>query len=212
MGGRLSYRLPPSPRSEESDREKRRPVSDPRARLEHASEHSVVSLAMTGDDAAFSELVLRRQKPVRDLMRRLCGDHALADDLAQIAFVQAWKRLPSLRDPGAFGGWLKRIAVNTWISETRRGALAFDDDEEAFTETRDPAPSPEQAATRIDLERALAGLRPGERVCVVLAHGEGMTHVEIAEAAGLPLGTVKSHVLRGTEKLKQILARMNGDD
>jgi RNA polymerase sigma-70 factor (ECF subfamily) len=189
----------------------RRPARDPRARLEEASEEVIVVRAMTGDDAAFGELVLRRQKRVRDLMRRLCGDHALADDLAQQAFVQAWRRLHDLRDPGAFGGWLKRVAVNVWLAEARRAQLAFEDDEEAFAEIPDPAPSPERAAGRIDLERALAGLRPAERVCVVLAHGEGMTHAEIAETAGLPLGTVKSHVLRGTEKLKQILAWMNGD-
>ena len=190
----------------------RRPARDLRARLEEAPEEVVVVRAMTGDDAAFGELVLRRQKKVRDLMRRLCGNHALADDLAQLAFVQAWRSLGSLRDPGAFGGWLKRVAVNVWLAEARRAQLLFDDDEEGFTEIPDPAPSPERAAGRIDLERALGGLRPAERVCVVLAHGEGMTHAEIAEAAGLPLGTVKSHVLRGTEKLKQILARMNGDD
>jgi RNA polymerase sigma factor (sigma-70 family) len=190
----------------------RRPARDPRARLEEASDEVVVVRAMTGDDAAFGELVLRRQKRVRDLMRRLCGDHALADDLAQQAFVQAWRRLGGLRDPGAFGGWLKRVAVNVWLAEARRARLPFEDDEEAFAEIPDPAPSPERAAGRIDLERALAGLRLAERVCVVLAHGEGMTHAEIAETAGLPLGTVKSHVLRGTEKLKQILARMNGDD
>jgi RNA polymerase sigma-70 factor (ECF subfamily) len=190
----------------------RRPARDPRARLEEASEEVVVVSAMTGDDAAFGELVLRRQKQVRDLMRRLCGDHALADDLAQLAFVQAWRSLGSLREPGAFGGWLKRVAVNVWLGEARRARLPFEDDEEAMAEIPDPAPSPERAAGRIDLERALAGLRPAERVCVVLAHGEGMTHAEIAETTGLALGTVKSHVLRGTAKLKQILARMNGDD
>ena len=190
----------------------RRPARDPRARLEEASEVAIVVRAMTGDDAAFGELVLRRQKRVRDLMRRLCGDHALADDLAQQAFMQAWRRLRDLRDPGAFGGWLKRLAVNVWLAEMRRARLPFEDDEEAFAEFPDPAPSPERAAGRIDLERALAGLRPAERMCVVLAHGEGMTHAEIAETSGLPLGTVKSHVLRGTEKLKRILARMNGDD
>jgi RNA polymerase sigma-70 factor (ECF subfamily) len=64
----------------------------------------------------------------------------------------------------------------------------------------------------LDLERALARLGPAERLCVVLAHGEGMTHAEIAEATQLPLGTVKSHVLRGTAKLKRICARMDGSE
>jgi RNA polymerase sigma factor (sigma-70 family) len=190
----------------------RRRAREPRAKLEDVSEESVVARAMTGDDDAFTELVLRRQKRVRDLMRRLCGDHALADDLAQKTFVQAWRSLAGLREPGAFGGWLKRVAVNVWLAEARRAALPFDDDDGALAEVPDPAPDPERVAGRIDLERALAALRPAERLCVVLAHSEGMTHVEIAEAVELPLGTVKSHVLRGTEKLKRILARMNGDD
>lgn len=189
-----------------------RRARDRRAGLENESEESVALRAMAGDDDAFAELVQRRQKWVRDMMRRLCGDHALADDLAQKAFVVAWRNLSTLRDPGAFGGWLKRVAVNVWLAEARRAALPFDDDKGALDAAPDPAPSPERAAGRIDLERALAQLRPAERLCVVLAHGEGMTHGEIADAAGLPLGTVKSHVLRGTEKLKRILARMDGDD
>lgn len=179
--------------------------------LKTASEAAVVMRAVAGDDAAFGELVSRRQKRVRDLLRRLCGDHALADDMAQQAFLQAWRNLYGLRDPSAFGGWLKRVAVNVWLAEVGRARLALDDNEEALNAIPDPAPSPERAAMRLDLERALASLRPSERLCVVLAHGEGMTHAEIVELAGLPLGTVKSHLLRGAEKLKQILARMNGD-
>ena len=180
---------------------------DPRGRLEDAPEEDVVSLAMSGDDSAFAELVRRRQKRVRDMLRRLCGDHALADDLAQKTFVQAWRGIRALRDPGAFGGWLKRVAVNAWLAEARRVPAPIDDDEDAFLAAADPAPSPERSAGGIDLERALARLGPAERLCVVLAHGEGMTHAEIAEATGLPLGTVKSHVLRGSDKLRRIYSR-----
>ena len=185
---------------------------DARGRLEDAPEDHVVALAVGGDDGAFTELVRRRQKRVRDLLRRLCGNHALADDLAQKTFVRAWRGIGALRDPGAFGGWLKRVAVSAWLAEARRAPAPIDDDEDAFLTAVDPAPSPERSAAGIDLERALARLGPGERLCVVLAHGEGMTHAEIAEATELPLGTVKSHVLRGSEKLKRIYAGMNRDD
>ncbi len=185
---------------------------DLRARLEEAPEELVVAQAMSGDDGAFAELVRRRQKRVRDLLRRLCGDHALADDLAQKVFIRAWRGIGALRDPGAFGGWLKRVAVSAWLAEARRAAAPIDDDEDAFLAAADPAPSPLRAAGGLDLERALARLGPAERLCVVLAHGEGMTHAEIAEATRLPLGTVKSHVLRGTEKLKRICARVSGDE
>jgi len=93
---------------------------DARGRLEDAPEDHVVTLAMSGDDGAFTELVRRRQKRVRDLLRRLCGNHALADDLAQKTFVRAWRGIGALRDPGAFGGWLKRVAVSAWLAEARR--------------------------------------------------------------------------------------------
>lgn len=188
------------------------PARDSRGRLEDAPEESVVARAMSGDDGAFSELVRRRQKHVRDLLRRLCGNHALADDLAQKTFVRAWRGIRALRDPGAFGGWLKRLAVNEWLGEARRAAAPIDDDEHAFLAAADPAPSPERVAGGVDLERALARLGSAERLCVVLAHGEGMTHAEIADATHLPLGTVKSHVLRGSEKLKRIYAKVDGDE
>jgi RNA polymerase sigma-70 factor (ECF subfamily) len=185
---------------------------DPRGRLEDAPEDDVVALAMSGDDGAFAELVRRRQKRVRDMLRRLCGNHALADDLAQKTFVQAWRGIRTLRDPGAFGGWLKRVAVNAWLGEARRVPAPIDDDEDALLAAADPAPSPERSAGGIDLERALARLGPAERLCVVLAHGEGMTHAEIAEATRLPLGTVKSHVLRGSDKLRRMYSRVDRDD
>jgi RNA polymerase sigma-70 factor (ECF subfamily) len=185
---------------------------DLRGRLEDAPEECVVALAMSGDDGAFNELVQRRQKPVRDMLRRLCGNHALADDLAQRAFLQAWRGIRGLRNPGAFGGWLKSVVINAWLAEARLMQAPIDDDEAAFLAATDPAPSPERRAGGIDLERALARLALGERLCVVLAHGEGMTHAEIAEATGLPLGTVKSHVLRGSNKLKRLYAGMDRDD
>jgi len=184
---------------------------DLRGRLEDAPEEHVAALAISGDDGAFTELVRRRQKRVRDMLRRLCGNHALADDLAQMTFVRAWRSIGALRDPAAFGGWLKRVAINIWLAEVRRVPAPIDDDEDAFLAAVDPAPSPERGAGGIDLERALSRLGTAERLCLVLAHGEGMTHAEIAEATGLPLGTVKSHVLRGSDKLKRIYA-VNDDE
>jgi RNA polymerase sigma-70 factor, ECF subfamily len=178
------------------------------ARLDTAAETAVVILARTGDAAAFRELVRRREVRVRDLLRRLCGNHALGDDLAQETFVQAWTALGSLRNPGGFGAWLRQIAVNVWRQEARRRRLILADDEEISGE---PDPRPAAAADdRLDLITALATLRPVERLCVVLFFAEGMTHGEIVEAAGLPLGTVKSYVRRGGDKLKAILAIGDG--
>lgn len=174
-----------------------------RARLAIAAEAGVVALAAAGDADAFHELVLRREAGVRDLLRRLSGDAALADDLAQQAFLQAWRALPGLRQPGAFGGWLRRLAVNVWLQHARRTNL---ETEELDDETPDLAPVRPAAADRVDLERALARLKPAERLCVVLSYAGSLSHGEIAETAGLPLGTVKSHVARGGEKLRAWLS------
>ena len=94
-----------------------RPLST--AALSQAAEAAVVALAIGGDEAAFSELVGRRQTWLRNLLRRLCRDHALADDLAQQVLLQAWRGLPKLRSVAAFGSWLRQMAVNSWLNHVR---------------------------------------------------------------------------------------------
>lgn len=179
-------------------------------RLETAAEAAVVVLARAGDAAAFRELVLRRQARVRDFLRRLSGNHATGDDLAQETFVQAWKSLGSLKNPATFGAWLRQIALNVWRQEARKRQLVLLDDDEISAE---PDPKPQIAPDqRIDLVRALAELRATERMCVVLSYAEGLTHGEISALTELPLGTVKSHVKRGGDKLRTILATGDGDD
>jgi RNA polymerase sigma factor (sigma-70 family) len=172
-------------------------------RMASAAEPSLVALAMSGDDKAFEELVRRRQGAIRGLMRKLSGDWAAADDFAQEAFLQAWRKLRTLRAPGAFGGWLRQIAINVFFQHIRRSGLAIEDSDEApsYSVVNDGNPS-----VQMDLEKALARLRPVERLCVVLAYGEQMSHGEICSATGLPLGTVKSHISRGTTRLRQYLA------
>lgn len=171
---------------------------DAAAALSQAAEAALVLLAAGGDDAAFDELVRRRQGWLRGLLRRLCGDAARADDLAQLAFLRAWQQLPSLRAPAAFGSWLRQLAVNVWLAEARRRTpetLSVD----ALPDVADEAADP---ALQQDLDAALARLRPEQRSCLVLAYAEGLTHAEIAAVTGLPLGTVKSHVLRGAARLR----------
>jgi RNA polymerase sigma-70 factor (ECF subfamily) len=171
--------------------------------LGQAAEGDVVALAMGGDRGAFSELVWRRQSWLRNLLRRLCRDPALADDLAQQVFLKAWRSLPQLKSRAAFGGWLRRLAINTWLAEVRtpgRAAPAYEPGELPVAAVFLPA-----AAERLDLDRALAKLTHTERLCVVLAYNEGMSHGEISAATALPLGTVKSHVRRGAERLRVLL-------
>jgi RNA polymerase sigma-70 factor (ECF subfamily) len=162
----------------------------------------IVRLAASGDRDAFGELVRRRQSGMRNFMRRLCRDPVLADDLAQQVFLQAWRKLAQLKHLERFPAWLKQTAVNTWLQHVRKHdplahSDAVDDKQRAQAATTGMA---------IDLDRALALLPNPVRLCIVLSYHERMSHAEIADAIELPLGTVKSHIRRGTEQLRLLLA------
>lgn len=169
--------------------------------LAAAAETTVVALAMQGDDSAFDELVRRRQESLRQFLRRLCRDATLADDLAQQVFVQAWQSIRTLRAPGAFGGWLRKLAANEWLQWLRHRRIPLDSLKQVGELSVAAAPITE----RMDLDSALSQLPPQPRLCVVLAYSEGMSHGEIATALQLPLGTVKSHIARGAARLRELL-------
>lgn len=170
--------------------------------LGSAAEAWVVALACAGDQSAFEELVRRRQSWIRSLLRNLSRDAALADDLAQETFLQAWKHIRSLRVPMAFSGWLRTLAINSWRLHLRReGVLGKSVEVEASDIVSTP-----NATECLDLKSALGELAPNVRLCIVLSYHEGMSHGEIATATQLPLGTVKSHITRGTARLRELLA------
>jgi RNA polymerase sigma-70 factor, ECF subfamily len=171
--------------------------------LGEASEAAVVALAMGGDDAAFGELVRRRQDAIRNLFRRLSRDAALADDLSQQAFVHAWKSMRTLKSPSAFGGWLRKVAVNCWLQQVRARKQEVALDEGVLDEAAGGAVP--AITEQLDLDAALARLPPAARLCVVLAYSEGMSHGEISGSTSIPLGTVKSHIARGAARLRELL-------
>ena len=162
----------------------------------------VVGLAARGDREAFTELVRRRQPMIRGLMRRFCGSRDLADDLAQKVFLKAWRRIRKLDHPDRFGAWIKRIAVNVWIDHQRKHAAEWNCELDDETANAPPA----SMAESIDLDAALASLPRLVRLCIVLSYNERLTHAEISELTGMPPGTIKSHIRRGSEKLRTRLA------
>jgi len=177
------------------------------AELATAADPLVIALACAGDDGAFAEIVRRRQGRVRKFMVHLCRQSSLSDDLAQQAFLTAWRSLAQLREVAAFDAWLKRIMISTWIGELRRRKLKY---------AGEPAPedfgsAQDGTAERMDLDAALATLPDEMRLCVVLAYNDGMSHSEIARATRLPLGTVKSNIARGAARLRDQLAGYAGD-
>lgn len=169
--------------------------------LRAAAESMVVALARSGDDAAFNELVRRRGAFVRQLLRRLCRDGSLADDLSQQTFLHAWRSIAQLRSAAAFSGWLRQVAVNCWLQHLRRSTTRLIQTEEGLGEPT-VATSPSE---QLDLDGALARLAPAVRPCVVLAYHEGLSHSEIGSLMAIPLGTVKSNITRGALQLKEFL-------
>jgi RNA polymerase sigma-70 factor (ECF subfamily) len=162
----------------------------------------LVARVLASDDRrAFGELVRRHQSAVRGLLRRLCaGDGALADDLAQETFLKAYRSLRTWRGGGRFSSWLYRIAWNAWASQSRRLPTP---------EVDAPAPAraaDEAAIDRHDLERAFAHLRQEERVALAVAYGQDVSHEEAAAILECPVGTLKTNILRGKEKLRRLLA------
>ena len=156
------------------------------------------------DQNAFGELVRRYQSPVRSFLTRMTrGDTHLADDLAQETFLKAWKKLHTFRGTAQLSTWLLGIAFNEFRAAARRRKELALDDAENLPEEPATAANPQ---LRLDLTEALKRLNLNERAAVLLCCQNGLSHEEAAEALDCPLGTVKTNVLRGREKLRKWLA------
>ncbi len=172
-----------------------------------ASDLELVALvAATGDQHAFGQLVDRYQTLVRAMLTRMSGNHALADDLAQEAFIKAYRKIGSFTGKGSFKSWLCRIAYTEFLQAVRKRKAA-----QAAMERLKAHQDNKQAEANwdtgdaLDLDRALAQLSEVERTLIVLCFSTGLTHSEAAQVSGLPLGTVKSHINRGKAKLRALL-------
>jgi RNA polymerase sigma factor (sigma-70 family) len=165
----------------------------------------VARVLLDDDHHAFSELVRRHQSAVRGLLRQLTrADVALADDLAQETFLKAYKNIRSFRGEAKFSTWLYRIAYNTYREDARRKKELVGIDETQLEAEQDPQTV--NPALRQDLMYALRLLPLHERTAVLLCCQHGLTHEEASRVLDIPLGTVKTNVLRGREKLKQSLS------
>ena len=168
----------------------------------------LVDEARRGSSQAFDRLVAKHQQAVRGFLRRVTGDWTDADDLAQDTFVAAWAGLGAYKGASSVRSWLCAIAWRKALSHNRsRGRGAARDGE--WLKDAETAAAP-QAEDMIALARALAGLPIEQRAAVSLCLAAEFSHSEAAEALGLPLGTIKSHVTRGRAKLLEVLG--DGDD
>jgi RNA polymerase sigma-70 factor, ECF subfamily len=168
----------------------------------HKQESQWLARAAAGDSQAFAELVRAHQGYLRKLLGRVCrGDQARADDLAQEAFVRAWRALPKFRGEARFRTWLTRLAYSSLAAE-RPSLPALDEPPLELGQHSDFAPG---ADWRIDLDRAMASLSEAQRHALLLTYGADLSHAEAAHVLGWPLGTVKTQVLRAKLRLRAAL-------
>ena len=171
------------------------------------ADNDLIARVMRNDDSnAFAELVRRHQSTLRASLRKMTRGHfELADDIAQETFILAWKNIRHFRFEAKFSTWLYRIAFNAWQSEMRKKhELLMDDD-------KMPEPEPLESEAvhtgmRRDLARAMAGLTDGEQNAILQCYYNDLSHDEAAYVLGIPLGTVKTNILKAKEKMRAKLA------
>lgn len=192
--------------------------------LANLPDADVVALAQQGRDSAYRELIRRYERPVFSLVFRMVRDRELAEDLAQDTFVKVLAHIDKYRPEFKFSSWLFKIANNVAIDHLRRRQLdtvsldgsphattAADAEATRFDVAADQETPLEELASKElggAIERAIAGLRPEYRSCIMLRHVEGRSYEEIAATLDLPLGTVKTYIHRARHELRTALEHL----
>lgn len=188
----------------------------------------LVKKAQNNDLSAFEELVRLFQNRIYSLCMRLTGNHADAQDLAQEAFIRAYRALGSFRNEADFGTWLHRITVNAWSnfrrSSSRQTVVYLDEPyqggdggeikREAEAEEGNPLQELEEKEFRSLIRAALDSLSYEHRAVLVLRDIEGYSYEEVSRALGCSLGTVKSRLSRAREVMRRtmtVMAREAGE-
>ena len=177
------------------------------------SDLSLVQLAQRGDAGAFDALVRRYQHKVVKLVLRYVRDPAEAEDIAQEAFIKAYRALPRFRGDSAFYTWLYRIAINTAknvLASRGRSPIRYevdrsdDDDYDVVANLKDAATPEALALTeeiRSTVTAAIDALPEDLRTAIQLRELEGLSYEEIAAAMECPVGTVRSRIFRAREAI-----------
>lgn len=181
------------------------------------TEQDLVARARAGDHQAFERLLLDNQTRIYTLCLRMTGDPEDAQDLAQEAFLNAWRGLPSFQGGSSFATWVYRLASNACIDflrkRKRRQAVesphSLDQEEAPWPEPADPAPGPAEALEGKELRQAVEdGLRAlpvHQRQALIMRELSGLSYQEIAAALELDLGTVKSRIARARRAMQKFL-------
>jgi RNA polymerase sigma-70 factor, ECF subfamily len=171
------------------------------------SDDELVRRFVGGERGAFDVLVTRHERRVYNLAYRMLGRRDDALDATQETFLACYRKLSGFRGQAAFTTWLHRVALNICYDALRRRSReepAREEDEVEPAPVADPADS---SATAVDVRRALLEVPEDFRAVLILHDVQGFLYEEIAEAIGVPLGTVKSRLHRGRVALARALRR-----
>lgn len=173
-------------------------------------DRALVRRASEGDERAFEAIYRRLSPRVFGLCLRMSGSRQRASELTQDVFVHVWQRLHTWKGESALSSWIYRVTVNFVVSnargEQRRLTHEMPEDEHAMERTTAESREPD-AGSRMDLERAIAGLPPGARTVFVLHDIEGYQHAEIAAMTGTAEGTCRAQLHRARRLLMEALER-----
>lgn len=184
-----------------------------------AIEAEAIERAKQGDEAAFEALYNLHKRRVYSLCLRMVSNPAQAEDLAQEAFLQLFRKIGTFRGESAFSTWLHRMTVNVVLMNLRRKGLPLVSLEETL-ETDEETPRKELGAPdlkltgsidRLQLQRAIEKLPPGYKTVFVLHDVEGFEHNEIAEMVGCSIGNSKSQLHKARLKLRDALKFMRAE-
>jgi RNA polymerase sigma-70 factor (ECF subfamily) len=165
-------------------------------------DNELVAQVVAQQDAdAFGELVRRHQSQVRNFLRKITRDFELADDLSQDAFLHAWDKIHTFSGKGSFIGWLLKVAYTTFLQSKRKSNRYAEILDEMGQQTDDRVIDESHEVS--DLDKFLAVLSEEERAVMIMSYACGLSHREIGDAADLPVGTVKSIIFRGKEKIRE---------
>jgi RNA polymerase sigma-70 factor (ECF subfamily) len=168
----------------------------------------VTQVAVFHNKQAFDQLVRKYQSPVRRFfLNQTLGDEQLSDDLAQETFIKAYVNITKFRGMSSFKTWLMRIAYNVFYDQVR-AKHQTDDIEDSTAAMRETAQTG-NPNVKMDVNAAMALLKPDERTCITLQLIDGYPIDEISKITGIAENTVKSHLKRGKDKMANYL-RENG--
>ncbi len=184
--------------------------------MKNLSDEDLIERCRRHDSAAFSALVDRHRRMVFGCAYRMMGDEQEAEDITQDVFLRVYQALPRFRGESKFSTWLYKIVSNVCLNRLRKVkpdtvSIESNEEEQKFSPLRlaDPDHTPEtnlewkQFCQRI--HEMVSTLPPQYSAVVTLRHMQGMAYDEIADTLNLPLGTVKTHLFRAKERLKEIL-------